>query len=172
MAVQFRRNPIRGLACPAFHHPAGVSNPISGACRLRASLRTARPSRSSYAALALTCLGISLLLPLTNPSTSCCSPFEKWSTRESRYRYSVVLVYRTMNKYRRKRKHHMNGKGTISAFQEADWSASFSHHSQQSRRMIGIIGEHEQTAQHAQREQERTLVNGTTTRLLLRGRIV
>ena len=30
MAVQFRRNLIRGLACPAFHYHAGVPNPISG----------------------------------------------------------------------------------------------------------------------------------------------
>jgi hypothetical protein len=30
MAVQFRRNLIRGLARPAFHHHAGVPNPIRG----------------------------------------------------------------------------------------------------------------------------------------------
>src|SRR5258708_19168971 len=52
----------------------------AGACWLRASLRTARSSRSSCAARALTCLGIALLLPLTHLSTSYCSPFEEWST--------------------------------------------------------------------------------------------
>src|SRR6266487_4081381 len=51
-----------------------------GAWWLRASLRTARSSRSSCGALALTCLGITLLLPLRNSSTSYCSPFEECST--------------------------------------------------------------------------------------------
>src|SRR6266513_1752326 len=52
-----------------------------GAWWLRASLRTARSSRSSCGALALTCLGITLLLPLRNSSTSYCSPFEECSIR-------------------------------------------------------------------------------------------
>src|SRR5258708_7663769 len=63
----------------------------AGACWLRASLRTARSSRSSCAALALTCLGISLLLPLTHPSTSYCSPFEEWSTRNAFLAHMDVL---------------------------------------------------------------------------------
>src|SRR5256885_16579982 len=54
----------------------------AGACWLRASLRTAPSSRLSCGALALTCLGITLLLPLRNTPTSYCSPFEERSTRE------------------------------------------------------------------------------------------
>src|SRR2546421_8094962 len=53
----------------------------AGACWLRASLRTAPSSRLSCGALALTCLGITLLLPLRNTPTSYCSPFEERSTR-------------------------------------------------------------------------------------------
>src|SRR2546423_2203833 len=52
-----------------------------GAWWLRASLRTARSSRSSCGPLALTCLGITLLLPLRNSSTSYCSPFEECNIR-------------------------------------------------------------------------------------------
>src|SRR2546421_12002092 len=52
----------------------------AGACWLRASLRTAPSSRLSCGALALTCLGITLLLPLRNTPTSYCSPFEERST--------------------------------------------------------------------------------------------
>src|SRR2546423_15042149 len=53
----------------------------AGACWLRASLRTAPSSRLSCGALALTCLGITLLLPLRNTPTSYCSPFEERSTK-------------------------------------------------------------------------------------------
>src|SRR5258706_10799367 len=54
----------------------------AGACWLRASLRTAPSSRLSCGSLALTCLGITLLLPLRNTPTSYCSPFEEHSTRK------------------------------------------------------------------------------------------
>jgi hypothetical protein len=81
MAVQFRRNLISVLPAQLSTTMRACQIQSAGACWLRASLRTARSSRSSCAALALTCLGISLLLPLTHPSTSYCSPFEEWSIR-------------------------------------------------------------------------------------------
>src|SRR5258707_13861676 len=56
----------------------------AGACWLRASLRTAPSSRLSCGSLALTCLGITLLLPLRNTPTSYCSPFEEHSTKQYR----------------------------------------------------------------------------------------
>src|SRR2546421_7236903 len=55
----------------------------AGACWLRASLRTAPSSRLSCGALALTCLGITLLLPLRNTPTSYCSLFEERSTKKA-----------------------------------------------------------------------------------------
>src|SRR5258708_24603980 len=54
-------------------------------CWLRASLRTAPSSRLSCGSLALTCLGITLLLPLRNTPTSYCSPFEEGAERSEEH---------------------------------------------------------------------------------------
>src|SRR2546429_1708723 len=91
MAMHLRRNLIRGLARPAFHHHAGVPNPIGG------GMVAARQfADGSCFSLILRSPCFDLFGHHSAPSsqkhsTSYCSPFEELSTIRMPWRSSKPL---------------------------------------------------------------------------------
>jgi hypothetical protein len=70
MAVQVRRDLIRGFACPAFHYHARMPDLIGGSMVAARQFADGLFFLLIHAALVLTCLGIFALLPLKNSSIS------------------------------------------------------------------------------------------------------